>query len=137
MKKRVKGRKFGRERSQRKALLKGLARNLILVERMETTEAKAKELAGFLAKQITRAKKDTIQTRRLLSQYFSNNIIKKLITDIAPRYAQRQGGYTRIIKLGPRRSNGARMAVIELVGGVAKEEKKVEEPKAKKVKTKS
>jgi len=131
MKKRVKGRKFGRERSQRKALLKGLARNLILVERMETTEAKAKELAGFLAKQITRAKKDTIQTRRLLSQYFSNNIIKKLITDIAPRYAQRQGGYTRIIKLGPRRSNGARMAVIELVGGVAKEEKAESKTKTK------
>ena len=135
MRKRAKGRKFGRKRNQRKALLKGLARNLILTERMETTEAKAKEVASFLAKQITRAKKDTLQTRRLLSQYFSNEVVKKLITNIAPRYKQRQGGYTRIIKLGPRKSNGARMAVIELVGSKAKEEKKAE-PKAKKVKNK-
>jgi large subunit ribosomal protein L17 len=115
MRKRKKGRKLSRKRDQRKALLKGLATNLILKEKIETTEAKAKELAKFVEKQISRAKIDSVYSRRLLARFFSKETVKKLITDIALRYKGRKGGYTRIIKLGPRRSNGAKMVIIELV----------------------
>ncbi len=115
MRKRKKGRKLSRKRDQRKALLKGLATNLILKEKIETTEAKAKELAKFVEKQISRAKIDSVYSRRLLARFFSKETVKKLITDIAPRYKGRKGGYTRIIKLGPRKSNGAKMVIIELI----------------------
>lgn len=115
MRKRKRGRKLSRKRDQRKALLKGLATNLILKEKIETTEAKAKELARFVEKQISRAKIDNLYSRRLLARSFSKEIVKKLITEIAPRYKERKGGYTRIIKLGPRKSNGAKMVIIELV----------------------
>lgn len=115
MQKRKKQRKLSRKRDQRKALLKTLARALILVGKIKTTEAKAKELSGFIAKLITRAKLGNLHSRRLLARKFSPEIVKKLIEEIAPRYKERKGGYTRIIKLGPRKSNGARMAIIELV----------------------
>jgi large subunit ribosomal protein L17 len=115
MRKRKKGRKFSRKRDQRKALLRSLASNLILKERIKTTEAKAKTLASFVEKQITRAKVDNLHTRRLLRIFFPEKIVKKLITEIAPRYKERKGGYTRIIKLGPRKSNGAKMVIIEFV----------------------
>lgn len=115
MRKRKKGRKLSRKRDQRKALLKGLATTFILKEKIKTTEAKAKELAKFVEKQISRAKVDSVHSRRLLARFFSKEIVKKLITDIAPRYKGRKGGYTRIIKLGPRKSNGAKMVIIELV----------------------
>jgi len=115
MRKRKKGRKFSRKRDQRKALLRSLARSLILAEKIKTTEAKAKELAGFLEKQISRAKTDNLQSRRLLRRFFSQETTQKLIVEIAPRYRERKGGYTRIIKLGPRGSNGAKMAIIELL----------------------
>lgn len=115
MRKRKRGRKLSRERDQRKALFKGLATNLILKEKIETTTAKAKELAKFVEKKISRAKIDNLYSRRLLTRFFSKEIVKKLITEIAPRYKERKGGYTRIIKLGPRKSNGAKMVIIELV----------------------
>ena len=115
MQKRRKGRKFGREKDQRKALLKALAHALILKEKIKTTEAKAKELGGFIEKQITKAKIDSIHSRRLLATLFTQGLVKKMISDIAPRYKDRKGGYTRVIKLGPRKSDGARMAIIELL----------------------
>ena len=115
MRKRKKGRKLNRKRDQRKALLKSLAQSLILKEKIKTTEIKAKELAPFIAKEISRAKIDNLQSRRILRKFFSKEVIKKLITEIAPRYKERKGGYTRIIKLGPRKSNGAKMAIIELI----------------------
>lgn len=115
MRKRKKGRKFGREKDQRKALLKALATALILKEKIKTTEAKAKELSVFIEKQITKAKTGTIHGRRLLAGLLSKTSAKKLIVDIAPKYKERKGGYTRIIKLGPRQSDGAKMAIIELV----------------------
>lgn len=115
MKKRKKRRKLSRPRNQKKALLKTLASALILKEKIKTTEAKAKEAVGFVEKQITVAKKNKLHSRRLLARYFSPQVVKKLINDIAPRYKERRGGYTRIIKLGPRKSDGARMAIIELV----------------------
>ncbi|MGB2762463.1 MAG: 50S ribosomal protein L17 [Minisyncoccales bacterium] len=115
MKKQKKGRKFSRQRDQRKALLKSLASALVLNEKIKTTEAKSKEVSKFVEKNITKAKKGTITARRLLTKFFSPKIVKKLINDIGPRYKKRKGGYTRIIKLGSRKSDGARMAIIELV----------------------
>jgi large subunit ribosomal protein L17 len=115
MRKRKRGRKLSRKRDQRKALLRSLAQNLILKEKIKTTTAKAKELSSFIEKQITKAKVDSLQTRRILASFFSKEIVKKLITEIAPRYKERKGGYTRIIKTGPRKSNGAKMVIIELI----------------------
>lgn len=115
MRKRKKGRKLSRKRDQRKALLKALARALVLNERIKTTEAKAKEISGFVEKFITRAKKRNLASRRLLAKFFSKSLVQKLVDEIGPRYKDRPGGYTRIIKLGQRKSDGARMAIIELV----------------------
>lgn len=115
MRKRKKGRKLSRKRNQRRALLKSLASALILKEKIKTTEAKAKEVAPFVEKQISRAKISSLVSRRLLSKFFSPEIVKKLLNEIGPRYKDRPGGYTRIIKLGPRKSDGAKMAIIELV----------------------
>jgi len=115
MRKRKKGRKFSRKRNQRKALLKGLATSLFLNEKIRTTEAKAKEIQGFAEKFITKAKKNNLHSRRLLLKLFSPRVVKKLIEEIAPQYKERKGGYTRVVKLGPRKSDGARMAIIELV----------------------
>ena len=115
MRKRKKGRRLSKKRNQRKALLKSLASALILKEKVKTTEAKAKEVSPFLEKQISRAKIGNLVSRRLLANFFSPQIVKKLVNEIGPRYKERKGGYTRIIKLGLRKSNGAKMAVIELV----------------------
>jgi large subunit ribosomal protein L17 len=115
MKKRKKGRKLNRERSQRKALLRSLARELFLRGKIKTTLAKAKEVSVFAQKQITKAKIASLSSKRLLARNFSRDIVKKMIDEIAPRYKQRKGGYTRVIKLGQRKSDGAKMAIIELV----------------------
>ncbi|MEA3452963.1 MAG: 50S ribosomal protein L17 [Patescibacteria group bacterium] len=115
MKKRKVGRKFHRTSGQRKALMKSLARALILKGSIETGEAKAKELSSFIAKQITKAKKDDLAAKRELLKLFSNTTVKKLMEEIAPSYKNREGGYTRIIKKGPRASDGARVAIIEFV----------------------
>ncbi|MCX6764404.1 MAG: 50S ribosomal protein L17 [Candidatus Nealsonbacteria bacterium] len=116
MKKRKKGRKFNRETSQRKALLIGLANNLFLKEKIKTTQAKAKELAGFAEKYITKAKEINLAKKRLLLRDLSSRVVAKLEKEIAPRYKTRPGGYTRIIKLGRRtKSDGAKMAIIELI----------------------
>lgn len=115
MRKRKKGRKFSRIRDQRKALLKTLAGSLILNEKIKTTEAKAKETSRFVERFITKAKKNSLHSRRLLARFFPNNLVKKMVDEIGPRYKDRKGGYTRIIKLGPRKSDGAKMAIIELI----------------------
>ena len=115
MRKRKKGRKLSRKRNQRKALLKSLANSLLLKEKIETTEAKAKEVSRFVERQISRAKISNLTSRRLLSNFFSSRTVKKLVDEIGPRYKERKGGYTRIIKLGKRKSDGARIAIIELV----------------------
>jgi large subunit ribosomal protein L17 len=143
MKKRKKGRKFSREKAQRKALMKTLAVSLILKERIKTTEAKAKSLASFIEKHITRArkivpvlnqeedkkdKKDKKEKKavvkrngielagiRYLADIYPPQVINKLINEIAPRYKERKGGYTRIMKLGKRRSDASEMAIIEFV----------------------
>jgi len=115
MKKRKKGRKLSRKRNQRRALLKSLASALLLNEKIKTTEIKAKEFSILVEKLITRAKKGDLASRRLVAKFFPKKIVKKLIEEIVPRYKERKGGYTRIIKLGPRKSNGAKMAIIELI----------------------
>ena len=86
-------------------------------EKIKTTEAKAKELRVIAEKMITRAKNIDLANRRLLARELTPKMTKKIIDEIAPRYKERQGGYTRIIKLGPRSSDGAHMAIIELVKG--------------------
>lgn len=115
MRKRKRGRKLSRKRGPRKALLRSLAREIFLKEKIRTTEARAKEIARFVDRKITLAKKENLAARRLLLRQFSAEIVKKLISEIVPRYKERKGGYTRIIKLGPRKSDEARMAIIELV----------------------
>jgi large subunit ribosomal protein L17 len=115
MRKRKQGRKFGRKTDQRRSLLKSLTREFFLKEKIKTTQAKAKEISIFAEKQITRAKTKDLFSRRMLAKNFSREIVKKIIDEIAPRYKDRTGGYTRIIKLGPRQTDGAKMAIIELV----------------------
>lgn len=135
MRKRKKGRKLSREKGQRKALLKTLAVSLILKEKIKTTEAKAKELASFIEKQITKARRVAVLTKekdekekktikrskedvaviRYLLQFYQPSVVKKLTEEIAPKYKDRKGGYTRIIKLGPRKSDSSRMVIIEFV----------------------
>ena len=115
MKKLKSGRKFSRKKSQREALKKSLARSLFLHGKMKTTEAKAKEISSYAQKMITKGKKNDISSRRILAKYFSKDLVKKLVDEIAPKYKERKGGYVRIIKLGPRKSDGAKMAIIELI----------------------
>ena len=110
-----KRKKLSRKKEQWVALLRSLARALILKEKIKTTEAKAKEVSSFIEKQITLAKIGNLNSRRLLTRNFSKEIIKKLVEEIAKRYKERKGGYTRIVKLGPRKSDGAKMAIIELL----------------------
>ena len=115
MRKLNKGRILSRPKNQREALLKTLATSLFLHKKIKTTEAKAKELRVVAEKFITRAKDNTISNKRVLAQSLSPKTVKNLVHEIAPKYMDRQGGYTRIIKLGARKSDSARMAIIELV----------------------
>lgn len=108
-------RRFGRKHDQRKALIKGLAQALILEGRIKTTLAKAKSLRPFVEKKITKAKRKDLSTRRYLLKFFAPKVVKKLIDVYGRRYLERQGGYTRIIKLPPRERDGADMALIEFV----------------------
>ncbi len=111
-------RKFGRTKTQRHALLNSLAFNLITREKIKTTLPKAKELRPFIEKLVTRAKVGSLAGRRIvLSKLGGNHTkeVKKLFEVIAPKYADKKGGYTRVLKLGVRKSDGAAMAVIEFV----------------------
>ena len=115
MRKLNKGRQFSMKIGPRVALLKSLSRSLLLHEKIKTTEAKAKTLRGIVEKMITRGKVATVANRRILAKTTNPEIVKKIVDDIAPRYKDRNGGYTRITKLGQRNSDGAKMAIIELV----------------------
>jgi large subunit ribosomal protein L17 len=113
---RVAGRKLGRYRDQRVALLRGLVTELMIHERITTTVAKAKETRVIAEKLITHGKKGGLHHRRLaMAQIPNSRVVKKVFDDIAPRYAERAGGYTRVLKLGPRNGDAAEMAIIELV----------------------
>jgi large subunit ribosomal protein L17 len=113
---RIARRKLSRYRDQRTALLRGLVAELIRHERITTTLAKAKETRVVAEKLITHGKKGTLHHRRLaLAQVPDKQAVKKVFDEVAPRYAGRAGGYTRVIKLGPRQGDAAAMAIIELV----------------------
>ncbi len=109
-------RKFGRTTNQRKALLRGLTTSLLKEGRIVTTEAKAKALRPVAEKMITLGKKGDLHSRRqALAYILEEDVVTKLFEEVAPKYAERNGGYTRIIKSGPRRGDGAPTAIIELV----------------------
>lgn len=108
-------RQLSRKKDQRRALLKIMAGNLILKERIRTTRAKAKETAPLVEKLITRAKKQDLSSRRILASLLSKKAADKAFKELGPRYFDRKGGYTRIIKLGPRFSDSSRMVILELV----------------------
>lgn len=113
----VKGRAFNRPSNQRGALLRSLARSLILHEGITTTEAKAKELRPFVEKIVTSGKADTVANRRLVASRLGNDdeVVAKVFTAIAPRYADRAGGYTRIVKRAPNAVNARETAFIAFV----------------------
>ena len=119
-------RKLGRTSDQRKAMLRDLATSLIVSERIETTEARAKEVRSVVEKLITLGKKGDLASRRNAAKTLRNveilneddstqTALQKLFGEIAESYAERQGGYTRILKVGPRRGDGAESVIIELV----------------------
>ncbi|KGX89330.1 MULTISPECIES: 50S ribosomal protein L17 [Pontibacillus] len=117
-------RKLGRTTDVRMALLRNLATDLIIHERIETTEAKAKELRSVVEKMITLGKRGDLHARRQAESFLykaqadedsEETALQKLFSDIATRYEDRQGGYTRILKVGPRKGDGAKTAIIELV----------------------
>ena len=110
-------RKFGKNKTQKKALLNSLALNLIRHEKIKTTLPKARELRPFMEKLVTRAKRDSLATRRILIAKLSNRNreVKKLFEVLAPRYKDIKGGYTRILKLGVRKSDRAPLAIIEFI----------------------
>ncbi len=114
MNKQKKGRKFSHKGTYR-SFLCCLAENLVLRERIKTTQARAKELSPFIEKLLTKAKKNDLQGRRIILRSLSEKATQKMIEEIAPRYKDRAGGYTRVLKLEPRRSDGAKMAFIELL----------------------
>jgi large subunit ribosomal protein L17 len=110
------GRKLGRDSAHRKALYSNLAGALIEHGRIETTEAKAKAVRPFAEKLITLGKRGDLHARRLaLAELRSNDVVHLLFAEVAPRFAERPGGYTRIVKLGPRQGDSAPMAYLELV----------------------
>lgn len=116
MKHQKKGRKFNRVKKVRTALMRSLAGNLILKEKIKTTEPKAKELRPYVEKLVTKARTDTVANRRLLNEKLGNTRqLNKLFKEIGPRYKERAGGYTRITKLPNRVSDGSPMAIIEFV----------------------
>lgn len=116
--------KLGRDSGARKALFRDLVTDLFIYERIKTTESKAKEVRGIAEKMITLAKRGDLHARRQVAAFVRNEVadastgqdaVQKLFSDIAPRYTDRPGGYTRIMKIGPRRGDGAPMVYLELV----------------------
>jgi len=109
-------RKFGRDSSARKAMLRDVVTALFDKERIETTEAKAKEVSGLADEMITLAKRGDLHARRQALAFITDEaVVRKLFDTIAPKYKERQGGYTRVLKLGPRQGDAALMAILELV----------------------
>ncbi len=130
----VKRKKLGRETSQRRALLRNLVTSFLEKERIRTTLAKAKATRPLAEKMITLARKDTLHAKRqALSFIFKKPVVKKLFEELGPRFSERPGGYTRIVKIGPRAGDGAEMAILELIGSEfeKKTKKKKEKGKAK------
>lgn len=118
MRHQVKGRTFNRDTNARKALFRSLAKNLIEKEQIKTTLPKAKDLRSVVEKLVTKAKVDTVANRRLVAAELggtNTEAVKKLFTVLGPRYKDRNGGYTRVLKAGFRYGDAAPMAIIEFV----------------------
>ena len=109
------GRKFGRERKVRNALMKSLALSLVLHGKIRTTEPKAKSLRPYVEKMVSQGRSGSVAHRRLIVSKIGAKGAEKIVRDLAPKYAERKGGYTRITKLPYRMADGASMAVIEFV----------------------
>lgn len=109
-------RKLGRPTDHRKAMLRGMVTYLLENGKIETTVTRAKEVRAMAEKMITLGKNDTLHSRRQVLAYVTKeDVANKLFDEVAPKYAERNGGYTRIIKTGPRRGDAAEMCIIELV----------------------
>ena len=120
-------RKLGRPTAHRNAMLRGMVTYLIENGSIETTLTRAKEVRSIAEKMITLGKKNTLASRRQALAYITKeDVVKKLFDEVAPAYANRNGGYTQIYKLGPRRGDAAEMALIKLIDTEAKEEKAAE-----------
>ncbi|MCW3036262.1 MAG: ribosomal protein [Actinobacteria bacterium] len=129
-----KGARLGSGPAHERLMLAGLAAALFREERIRTTETKARRLRPVAEKLITTAKEGTIASRRrALAVVEDRDIIHKLFSDIAPRFADRNGGYTRIIKLAPRKGDAAPMVLIEIVEGAAPETKPAEEERRRRL----
>ena len=131
-------RKLGRPTAHRQAMLRGMVTYLLENGSIETTLTRAKEVRSLTEKMITLGKKNTLAAKRAAMSFITKeDVVKKLFDTIAPEYADRNGGYTRMYKLGPRRGDGAEMALIKLVADekAAKEETKKESKKAAKAET--
>ena len=116
-------RKLGRPTAHRIAMLRGMVTLLLENGQIETTLTRAKEVRSMAEKMITLGKKNTLASRRAALAYITKeSVVTKLFNEIAPNYASRNGGYTRILKLGPRRGDAAEMAIVALVEADAKEE---------------
>ena len=132
MRKQIFGRQLQRDANERKALLKGLVSAIVVEESIKTTQAKAKAVKGLVEKLVTKAKLGGENNKKGLLRYLTPALAQKMITEIAPRFAQRPGGYTRIINLGKRLRDDASMVVFEWV--VKKEPVKTEAISKDKVK---
>lgn len=127
MRHRVYGKHLSRSKNQRTALFKGLARSLILHESINTTEAKAKAIKGLIDRLIVRAKSNTNPAKQFIQATLPDmQVVKKLIEDIAPRYQDRNSGFTSVIKLGNRSGDGAMVVKMSLVGSESKQAKESE-----------
>ena len=117
MRHRKAGRQLRRTSEQKLALMRNLASSLIEHGAIETTEAKAKEVRGLAERVITMGKRGDLHSRRrALGVVYDKKVVEKVFDDLGPRYASRPGGYSRLVKLGPRQGDGARMAQLELIG---------------------
>lgn len=131
MRHRIGGYKLDRDGSGRRALLRGLTTSIILEDRIKTTVTKAKAVRPQVEKMITLAKRDTLHSRRQAAAFLlSDDAVKKLFDTIGPRFAERPGGYTRIMRVGFRKGDGAEEAIIELLGSEVK--KRAEERRRRK-----
>ncbi len=121
----VQGRKLQRNSAQRRALLRSLVTSFLEKGRIRTTLAKAKETRPLAEKMITLAKRNTLHARRQALRFvYKKEVVKKLFDDLGPRFSERPGGYTRIVKIGARSGDGAEMALLEMVGNEFKKKAK-------------
>ena len=127
------GSKLGRNTAHRRATLRNLVTNVIEKERITTTVTRAKAARPIVERMITLGKRDTLETRRRAAAYLMTPAAtQKLFADIAPRFSDRAGGYTRVIPAGFRIGDGARLAILELLGSKLRKKEKKEEKPAKK-----